>query len=314
MAEEQAGEQAEQPVLPQENALEQSPEELLEQYPEESKEQEDTNKDSDEQEEAKEADQPGEGDKETADDSSGDKDTTDEPPQPPAKEDTKQDDAPKAGNQEGEVKGDEVYFTIKGNVLVDGEVTEKEFKISSIDELPDSFEPKSYKDLLNISNAFTKFELEKESNSRQAESEKVEAEAEKAKKEYNDYLNSEIDYAIKQKRLPEVKAKEGDKDFLEDEGVKAQKEVWDFILAENDRLAAANSPYRITSFLQGLDQYEAKQIIEKQKEADKKEGEIRKARGSMVGSGVATSPDSKVYKSGEHGTLQDIVWEEMGED
>lgn len=194
---------------------------------------------------------------------------------------------------------------VKGRIGDDGELTT--FKVKTAADLPDDFVPESYKSQTLLNEALTKNANAAEGLIREYADSKANADTEKFKQDFENSIIKEIDAAMTDGRIPEIKAKENTKEYSEDPGVKRTAQVIEHMQKENVRLAKAGSPYRVQSFTQALDLLEAQELKQQQKQQKAKEDDIIKKRGDMVGGGKgeAASDSTPRIRPGE--SIDDIV-------
>lgn len=191
-----------------------------------------------------------------------------------------------SGSEESYIYDNLEEITVKGQDE-DGNVIEHTIKIAS--DLPDNFQPNTYKDqqLLNEKLATQRLLADKLSKEYQTNQQNADIEAEREIVQAS--WENELSEMHKSGELPEIKVKEGDKDYWEDEGVKAVAEIVDYMTKENDRLAKAESPYRLQSLQQAKRLFDVEKSKEEDKAQDSREAQIRKQKGSMVSSSGSNS-------------------------
>lgn len=178
------------------------------------------------------------------------------------------------------------------------EINLDEFKV---EDLPDDYEPKSWKEAIAIAEdrAIKRMKAE--------EAQKVVAKREEDKandaalKEVQAAYDAEITQLTQSDRLP--KDQEGN--------MKRQEEVWAFMNAENQRRHAAGSKFFINSFEDALERLELREMKAAAAARENQEAEDRKTRGGMIAGGsgakVPTNPTAGL-RSGM--SLDDILEQE----
>lgn len=165
----------------------------------------------------------------------------------------------------------------------------KEFEIKTAEDLPDDFVPRSYKDQSILNKQLAKQEILAEKLSNEYETNISEAKNVSFREELENAWEREIAEAVDAGELPAIKAKEGSKDYWEDEGVKAVADVIQFMGKENERLAKLNAPYRIQSFMHAKQLMDATNLQTETKQEEKRQSDIRKVKGGMVASSSSNS-------------------------
>lgn len=170
----------------------------------------------------------------------------------------------------------------------------QKFTVKSAYDLPDDFVPRSYKDQQVQAQQFAK----QDRMISKYEDEFVEVQASNARAETKRQLEAswsvELQAAQAEGRIPKVtKEKPGDPGFDK------AAEVIEYMKVQNDNLAKVNAPYRIQSFTQALDLYEANQLKTETTTKQSSEEALQSKKGSMVGGGRSTKDDfSQVPKAG----------------
>jgi len=185
----------------------------------------------------------------------------------------------------------------------------KEFEIKSGAELPDGFVPRSYKDAQILSEQLADQRMAAQKLAGEYDNGVIDVRNTEYKEQIEAAWNTEIEAATKEGELPAIKAKEGDKDYWEDEGVKAVANVIEFMANENERLAKINAPYRVQSFTQAKQLYDISEAKQKEVADNKQDAQVRKQRGSMVSSSSSNSAPkqqtSQYYTRGDD--LEDVA-------
>lgn len=197
-----------------------------------------------------------------------------------------------------------------------GEV--KEFKIKTSSDLPDKFTPATYKEQNRISEALAEQIQNKTKLSEEWKSEKDKEGLATSQAKVAESFNNEVEQMQQDGDIPKIKAKEGDKAYFEDPGVKAVADIVDYMMKENKRLEKIGSPYRVQSIKQAQMLMNADKSTPKNKDADKKakekaEAAKRKAKGGKVGSsaknndgkGAGATQADGLYQPGD--SLEDVA-------
>ena len=175
-------------------------------------------------------------------------------------------------------------------------------------DIDDEWEPKNYKELLQLSERIAEKKIEELSiKKEQEELDKIQ-ESEKSRTEIEDQWKEEITRLIGDDRLPKIK----DETNPEDEGVKARDNVFRFMIDHNKKVNETGKGYHITSFEHALDLSEKEELLKEKEAYDKRQIDINKKRGSIVGgnTGGGSGSVSKVgYVAGQSldQILSDIV-------
>jgi hypothetical protein len=177
-----------------------------------------------------------------------------------------------------------------------------------LDKIDDDWEPKSYKELLELSVKVN----EQREQERQLKSEIDDVDQQKAqlvaREEIQKEWNAEIESLIAEGRIPKIKDKESDSD----EGIKARDDVFRFMIAHNNKVAETGKGYKVSSFEQALDLKEMQDMMKDKEEFDKKQADVKKRQGSMIGGNSRSTGGSGGKPGYVAGTsLDDILSEEM---
>lgn len=179
----------------------------------------------------------------------------------------------------------------------------QKFIVKSAFDLPDDFIPRSYKDQQIQGQQFAKQDrlqakLEDDFIQIQADNQRAESQ-----RQLEASWSIELKGAQASGRIPEVK-----KEAPGDPGFDKASEVIEFMKVENDKLSSINAPYRIQSFTQALDLYEANSLKTNNEEKVSAEDAKKSKQGSMIGGGRSTKDNfSQVPKAGTK--LEDILAE-----
>lgn len=179
----------------------------------------------------------------------------------------------------------------------------EKFTVKSAFDLPDNFIPRSYKDQQIQGQQFAKQDrltanLETEYADTQENNRKAEEQAQ-----------LEASWAVELKgaqasgRIPKVV-----KEVPGDAGFDKAAEVIEYMKTANEQLAKINAPYRVQSFTQALDLYEADALKTSKVEETNAEDALKSKKGSMIGSGRGTKDQySKLPTAGTK--LEDVLAE-----
>lgn len=179
----------------------------------------------------------------------------------------------------------------------------QKFTVKSAYDLPEDFIPRSYKDQQIQSQQFAKQDrliskYEDEYTTTQANNLRAEQQA-----QLEASWSVELKAAQSTGRIPKV-----EKESPGDPGFDKAAEVIEYMRQENQKLSKFNAPYRIQSFTQALDLYEANGLKNAKVEEQTKEDELKSKKGSMVGGGrPAKDQFSQLPKAGTK--LDDILAE-----
>ncbi len=183
----------------------------------------------------------------------------------------------------------------------DGKI--QKFSVKSAYDLPEDFIPRSYKDQQIQAQQFAKQDrliskFEDEYAGVQADNVRAEQQA-----QLEASWSVELKSAQAEGRIPAVKVEKPG-----DPGFDKAAEVIEYMRLENEKLAKINAPYRVQSFTQALNLYEANGLKAAQAETQTKEDALQSKKGSMVGSGRATKDQfANLPKSGTK--LDDLLAE-----
>jgi hypothetical protein len=167
------------------------------------------------------------------------------------------------------------------------------FKISSIDDLPEDFEPKYNRQIIEIVAAMTRLE---EQNRLAAEDKKLAEVAAEEQRVQNEQFASWND---------EIKALEAEKRFDTKDDKRIDAVFSEMVKINNARAKAGNTNY-ITSFEDALEKLEAREAREATVSNEKKNTEKAKLKSSLIGRSSSTSKESPVYVAGSYRNMDDI--------
>jgi hypothetical protein len=167
------------------------------------------------------------------------------------------------------------------------------FKISSIDDLPEDFEPKNNRQIIEIVAAITRLD---EQNRLAAEDKKLAEVAAEEQRVQNEQFASWND---------EIKALEAEKRFDTKDDKRIDAVFSEMVKINNARAKAGNTNY-ITSFEDALEKLEAREAREATVSNEKKATEKAKLKSSLIGRSSSTSKESPVYVAGSYRNMDDI--------
>lgn len=177
-----------------------------------------------------------------------------------------------------------------------------------LDKIDDDWEPKSYKELLELSvKVNEQRETERQLKNEEADINKQREQLD-AQEEIRKEWNAEIEALISDGRLPKIK----DKDSDNDDGIKARNDVFRFMIAHNNKVSETGKGYQITSFEQALDLKEMQDMMKDKDEFDKRQIDMKKRQGSLIGGNSRSTGGGggkPGYVSGQ--SLDDILSDEM---
>jgi hypothetical protein len=166
-------------------------------------------------------------------------------------------------------------------------------KISKIEDLPEDFEPKSNRQIIEIVAQLAKLDAKAETlAAEQAEVEARAAENERQQQQF-DAWDREI--------------KSLGKDRIDPKDQTRIDAVFDHMIAINKARAEAGNPNRLQSFEDALDKFEAQEIKNAEADKAKAENARAKAKASVIGGTSAPSTgDAQPYRSGSYRSIDDI--------
>ena len=171
-----------------------------------------------------------------------------------------------------------------------------ELKADPFADIADDWEPTNYKELLVKATDAAVSRIEAKQKEQEIESKKTNQNLEQIKQEFD----AEIDGLVTDGKIPPIV----DRENPEDEGVKKATEIYKFMIERNKQLEKDGKRYRINSPQQAFTIMEAELIT-------KNDLELKKKRGSMIGTGSGLRDSAKPsYVRGQ--TLDDIMGEVIG--
>ncbi len=176
-------------------------------------------------------------------------------------------------------------------------------------DIDDDWEPKSYKELLEIQGKisekkYAELELKKEEDALNRLKEQ-----ENARTEIETQWKTEMDKLVGEGRLPKIKNDKSDTD----EGINARNEVFKYMIAHNKKVNTEGKGYHITSFEHALDLMDRDSLLKEKAEFEKKQEELKKKRGGMVGGNSGTQGNSKSFGYVKGQSMDDILANELME-
>lgn len=167
-------------------------------------------------------------------------------------------------------------------------------KISSIEDLPEDFEPKNNRQILEIIKATDNLDNQRTEREAKAEADAATAAVEEAQTAQFKSWDAEIAELAKTERVDATNM-----DYLND--------VFGHMNEINAARTKAGNPNLITSFEDALDKYEAKQAADKVEIDKKNENSKAKAKSALIGkSSAAAGGDHYVYRAGSARSIDDI--------
>lgn len=243
-------------------------------------------------------------------DASGDSDSDDSANDTQAGEDSGTgDDSDSASDEDQANADDNSTAELASNPDFSFEVQDadgKTYKITKIEDLPEDFDPKNNRQIMEIIAQANKLEGEiakHEADSVVAEEQAVLA---AAQKEIQTGWESEITELVDEKLLDKPKLAENNPKYKDDPANKKIDEVFKYIKDTNDARKKANNPNMLTSFRDAYDRMELRDIKAKQVEDGKKEGDLAKAKAGVIGTNSTTSTETPVYRAGSYRSMDDV--------
>lgn len=183
----------------------------------------------------------------------------------------------------------------------------KKYKVSSIDDLPEDFEPKNNRQVIELLDGLNKLETAKK-EAQAAENQKADAAlVERNKNEQLTSWDTEIKDLRKEGRLDKPKIAAGEDGFMDDLAVKKVDGVFKLMAEINAKRQAAGNPNLLRSFEDALDKYEAIEARKATDAAKKTETDLAKQKAGLIGkSSAAASNDAPVYVAGSARSIWDI--------
>lgn len=175
-------------------------------------------------------------------------------------------------------------------------------------DIKDDWEPSSYKELLEKATQVSDYNRHVAEATERDLKATQEKENETRRVEIQVYYDKEVEESVKEGRIPKIK----DLKDVEDEGVKVQDKIWQFMLDHNAKCEKdGDDRYKIISFRQALDLYELKEIKLEQIANKKKEEELASKRGGMIGAGGSKSGENKSSGYVRGTTMDEVMSEEL---
>lgn len=203
-------------------------------------------------------------------------------------------------------------LTIQGADTVDADgnkVAGKEYKVASIDELPEDFQPRHNRQVMEIIKSFDKLEQTKATDEAATAVQTQQAEAQAAQAEMLTSWDKEISVLQKAGQLEAPKLKSTDANYLADPAMKKVADIFAFMEKTNNDRKAAGNPNLIRSFADAFDKMELANLRTKQADDAKQEAETAKLKAGVVGGGQARGGASAapVYVAGQAQDIRDLL-------
>jgi hypothetical protein len=189
-------------------------------------------------------------------------------------------------------------------------------KVRNFEDIPEGFNYKDAREFAKFQNDYSDLkDAQKKQDDDKKAFEEGQAQEEQTRRTLFQW-SQETESLRKDGRLPEVKAKQGSKDYDKDPGVVAENKVYKFIVEENTRRSKIPGAQPITSFSDALDIMEAREARKAALEAEKKGQQVRKQQSSYIGKsqgGGQQETKSAGYVRGSGMSPDDILAMEMQE-
>lgn len=243
-------------------------------------------------------------------DASGDSDSDDSADDTQAGEDSgTSDDSDSASDEDQANADDNSTAELASNPDFSFEVQDAEgktYKITKIEDLPEDFDPKNNRQIMEIIAQANKLEgdIAKHEADQAVAEEKAILSA--AQKEISDGWTVEIQELVDEGLLAKPKLAENNPKYNEDPAVKKTDAVWKFIKDTNEARKKVNNPNMLTSFRDAYERMELRDIKAKQAEDGKKEGDLAKAKAGVIGTSSTTSTETPVYRAGSYRSMDDV--------
>ncbi len=191
----------------------------------------------------------------------------------------------------------------------------KTFKIGVNDPIPEELVFKNDAQLAELTEA--RMEMKGTLRDREADLEKSQAEQQSKQSEEAQLASwdNEIQELIGAGLIEAPKVKVGEKDYLQDAAVQKIDTVFKFMASENTKRAAEGKP-KIMSFGTAFTLWSSDSAKKEAEEKQKKDNEIAKARGSLVGGSSSSSSGGahkELYTQGTAGTIHDVDFSDLVE-
>lgn len=182
----------------------------------------------------------------------------------------------------------------------------KTYKITKIEDLPEDFDPKNNRQVMEIIAQANKLEGEIARHEEQIAKDEEATILSNAQKEIQTGWQSEIQELVDEKLLDKPKLAENNPKYNDDPSVKKIDEVFKFIKDTNDARKKANNPNMLTSFRDAFDRMELRDLKVQKADESKKEGDLAKAKAGVIGTSSTSSVDVPAYRAGSYRSIDDI--------
>jgi hypothetical protein len=175
-------------------------------------------------------------------------------------------------------------------------------KITTIEDLPEDFNPKSNRQVIEILSSLNKLESDIV-KSQEAAAAKEQAEyQERAKQTVLASWDREIDQLQKAGRLDKPKTQASSDKYLEDPAVKRVDAIFKFMESENKK----RTDNYLTSFEDALDKFELAEMRQEKEAAIKNGNDTAKAKAGLMGRSSSGQGNDYVYHSGSARSIWDV--------
>lgn len=182
----------------------------------------------------------------------------------------------------------------------------KTYKITKIEDLPEDFDPKNNRQVMEIIAQANKLEGEIAAHQEKQAKDEEATILSNAQKEIQAGWQSEIQELVDEKLLDKPKLAENNPKYNDDPSVKKIDEVFKFIKDTNDARKKANNPNMLTSFRDAFDRMELRDLKVQKADESKKEGDLAKAKAGVIGTSSTSSVDVPAYRAGSYRSIDDI--------
>lgn len=189
---------------------------------------------------------------------------------------------------------------------------EQTIRLNVGESIPENARFKNDKQLYELLEAQTEMKQMRDKRNAEYESKQSEQEqltnAEASQKATLESWDAEIAELIEDGAIPAPKFKPGDDGFMADPSTILVDNVFKFMKIENDK-RKTDGKRPIASFESAFNKYNKQEDVKAKAEADAKEAELVKARGSKIGGGSPSSGSgatAKIYKAGSAKSIYDI--------
>lgn len=183
----------------------------------------------------------------------------------------------------------------------------KKHKISTIEDLPEDFNPRNNRQILQIISDLGKLDVQKEKFEADNLTKAEQEQAAETERQTLQSWDNEISELQKEGRLEKPKVTPDSPAFMEDESVKKVDAVFKYMVEVNEVRTKAGNPNLLRSFEDALDKYEAVEGRRATEEASKNGTVTAKAKAAVIGrSGSGTAAEAPTYRSGQYKSIDDI--------